>query len=197
MKQFSVFLILWGLCVIPSIAQDIPSKEDQIAAAVHAAPENARAEATVLGFDAAGKMITLREGSNQFICLADNPAQKGFSVACYHKDLAAFMARGRELKAAGKTFQEIFDTREAEARAGTLTMPRQPTTLYILSGKEGKYNADTKQVEGASLRYVVYIPFATAESSGLPLRPQVPGGPWIMDPGTHRAHIMITPPSDK
>jgi len=44
------------------------------------------------------------------------------------------------------------------------------------------------------LRYVIYIPFATAESTGLPLAPSAPGMPWIMDPGTHRAHIMINPP---
>jgi len=41
---------------------------------------------------------------------------------------------------------------------------------------------------------VVYIPWATAASTGLPIKPAAPGMPWIMDPGTHRAHIMITPP---
>jgi len=40
---------------------------------------------------------------------------------------------------------------------------------------------------------VVYIPWATAASTGLPIKPEAPGMPWIMDPGTHRAHIMINP----
>ena len=31
-------------------------------------------------------------------------------------------------------------------------------------------------------------------TTGIPLAPLTPGGPWIMDPGTHRAHIMINPP---
>jgi hypothetical protein len=44
------------------------------------------------------------------------------------------------------------------------------------------------------MRYVIYIPFATPESTGIPLKPLTPGGPWIMNPGTHRAHIMINPP---
>ena len=48
--------------------------------------------------------------------------------------------------------------------------------------------------ESASLRWVVYIPYATAESTGLPLKPLVSGGPWIMFPDTYRAHIMISPP---
>jgi hypothetical protein len=44
-----------------------------------------------------------------------------------------------------------------------------------------------------TLRYVIYIPFATSESTGLPLKPEIPGGPWLMDAGTHRAHIMLNP----
>ncbi|SOE23632.1 hypothetical protein SAMN06298216_4017 [Spirosomataceae bacterium TFI 002] len=149
--------------------------------------ESDRAAATVLAFNEAGNTYTAKRGTNNYVCLADDPKKDGFSVACYHKELDAFMARGRELKLEGKGFKEIFDTRENEVKAGTLFMPDKASTLYILSGK-------TK--EDANLRWVVYIPFATSESTGLPLKPLVPGGPWIMDPGTHRAHIMITPPSN-
>ena len=130
------------------------------------------------------------------VCLSDDPAKDGFSVACYHQDLEPFMARGRALRGEGKTSGEIFDIRESEAKAGTLKMPAQPTTLHILSGPTGKYDEATNSVTDAFYRYVVYIPFATPESTGLPLQPMVPGGPWIMDPGTHRAHIMITPPAN-
>ncbi len=168
--------------------------EEVILVTIQAAPESEREGATVLGYDADGKIVTLRKGTNSTICLASDPSKKQFSAACYHKDLEPFMARGRQLKAEGKGFQEVFDIREAEAKAGTLKMPDQPTTLHILYGGEGKYDPDTKTVVGANIRYVVYIPFATAESTGLPTRPIVAGGPWIMDPGTHRAHIMITPP---
>ncbi|MEK6478682.1 hypothetical protein WJR50_14145 [Catalinimonas sp. 4WD22] len=180
-----------------SNAQDIPNKDAQIQAAVMAAPEDKRAEATVLGFDAEGKIVTLREGSNNMVCLGDDPSAPGFSAACYHKDLEPFMARGRQLKAEGKSPQEIFDIREEEAKSGELAMPEAPTTLHVLSGQNGQYNAESGTVENANYRYVVYIPFATAESTGLPESPVVPGGPWIMDPGTHRAHIMIsTPPQE-
>jgi hypothetical protein len=176
-------------------AQEIPDKEAQIGAAVMAAPEDLRDGATVLGYDASGKVVTLREGSNDLVCLADDPNRPGFGAACYHKDLEPFMARGRELRMEGKSGTEIFDMREAEVKAGTLKMPEQPTTLHLLEGQEGKYDPATGEVSGARYRYVVYIPYATPESTGLPLKPLVPGGPWIMDPGTHRAHIMITPPA--
>ena len=73
-------------------------------------------------------------------------------------------------------------------------MPKDGATLFVLTADEADYNPKTGEVEDTYLRYVVYIPWATSESTGLPLRPSGPAMPWIMDPGTHRAHIMINPP---
>ena len=196
MKNFISTVLFILLTCYATIAQNIPSKEVQLASALLAAPEEDRAEATVKGYDQAGNFITLKKGTNKLICLTDNPNQEGFNAACYHKDLEIFMARGRELKAQGKDRGQIFQMREEEAKAGKLKMPDHPSALHILSGSDGKYNATTGKVENVTLRYVVYIPWATAESTGLPIRPMVPGGPWIMDPGTHRAHIMISPPKE-
>ncbi len=188
------FMMLIGFTIMACAQSNKVDKELQIATAVLAAPEELRADATIYGYDASNEMILLKEGSNYLICTADDPNQEGFSVACYHKDLESFMKRGRELRAEGKNRQEVFDTREEEAKAGTLKMPEQPTTLHIYSGQNAVVDPETASVTGAVYRYVVYIPFATAASTGLPTEPIIPGGPWIMDPGTHRAHIMITPP---
>lgn len=173
----------------------VPSKDAQIKAAVLAAPEALRDKALIYGYNDKGELVVLRPGSNEMVCLADDPAQSGLNVSCYHKDLEPFMKRGRELKKAGKSFQEIFDSREAEVKSGKLLMPKQPTTLFVFSASAEEFNAATGDVTGGNLRYVIYIPYATAESTGLPLKPEAPGMPWIMDPGTHRAHIMITPPT--
>lgn len=188
------YLILLIAYAVTACAQPQVNAEEQIAVAVLAAPEEHREAATVYGYNSAGKLELLREGTNHLICTADDPSSESFSVACYHKDLQAFMERGRELRAEGKNRNEIFDIREEEAKSGVLKMPEQPTTLHLLEGQQASYDAETGTVPGAKYRYVVYIPFATAKSTGLPTQPIVPGGPWIMDPGTHRAHIMITPP---
>ena len=45
----------------------------------------------------------------------------------------------------------------------------------------------------AFVRWVIYVPFATGESTGLPTQPSG-NAPWLMFPGTAGAHIMITPP---
>ncbi|WP_163381431.1 hypothetical protein [Cyclobacterium sp. SYSU L10401] len=177
-------------------AQQIPSKAMQIKTAVLAAPEDLRDGAMVYGYDAQGDWTILREGSNEMVCIADDPKSDGFNVACYHQELEPFMERGRELKKEGKNFKEIFDTRENEAKAGSLTMPKDGATLYALTAEAEDYDALKGEVKNTYLRYVVYIPWATQESTGLALKPEAPGMPWIMDPGTHRAHIMINPPKE-
>lgn len=176
----------------PKNLQAIDSDEALIATALLAAPEASRAEAKVIGYNMAGEFVTLKEGTNEFICLADDPKKDKFSAACYHKSLEPFMARGRELKAEGKSFKEIFDIREEEAKAGTLSMGETGAALHIYYGPSTMYDPEAAVVDSAKYRYVVYMPFATAESTGLPEAPLAPNHPWIMNPGTHRAHIMIS-----
>ncbi len=193
MKHIALSLVMLANAIM--VFGQIPSAEIQIKGALLSVPEEKRAGAMVYGYDAKGAFTVLRKGTNELICLADNPNQKGFSVSCYHKDLDSFMARGRELKAEGKSFQEIFDIREAEAKSGKLMMPKQASNLQVYSAPDEAYNATTGEVTKGKFRYVVYIPWATAASTGLPTKPEAPGMPWIMDPGTHRAHIMIDPVS--
>jgi len=192
MKYLIILIALFG--TLRAVSQ-VPSAEVQIKTAVLAAPEEKRAGAMVYGYNAKGEFVVLRNGTNELICIADNPNQNGFSVSCYHKDLEPFMERGRELKTAGKSFQEIFDIREAEVKSGKLMMPKQASNLQVYSAAAEAYNAVTGEVTKGKFRYVVYIPWATAASTGLPTKPEAPGMPWIMDPGTHRAHIMIDPVS--
>jgi hypothetical protein len=174
-------------------AAQVPPSEAQIAAAVLAGPTAQRAGAAVLGYDRSGQVVSLREGSNGLICLADDPVADGFSVACYHKSLEPYMARGRELASQGMTDgQERLQTRWKEAEDGSLAMPENPASLYVLTGSS--YDATTGEVVDSYLRYVVYIPWATIESTGLPDAPMGPGSPWLMYPGTAGAHVMISPP---
>ena len=195
MKTTLTFLTSCGL-LTTALAQtpSVPSPDMQIKTALLAAPADKRDGATVYGYNPKGEFAVLRKGTNELVCLADDPAQKGLNVSCYHKDLDAFMERGRILKKEGKKPAEILAIREQEVKDKKLIMPAHPSTLFSYTAKEENYDATTGDVKDGYLRYVVYIPYATAESTGLPLKPEAPGMPWIMDPGTHRAHIMINPP---
>ena len=138
----------------------------------------------------------IKEGDSEYIVLADDPKKDGFNAACYHKDLEPFMARGRALRAEGKSADEIFAIREAEVKSGKIKIT-QGSALHIYYGPNTSYDPETSKVDGAKLRYVIYTPFATSASIGLPETPSAPNHPWIMNPGTHRAHIMISPLENK
>lgn len=181
-------------CLFNSSAK-IPSKEIQIKTALLAAPDELKDGAMVYGYDDKGEFVVLRKGSNDLICLTDDPNTPGFNASCYYKGLDEFMARGRQLRKEGKNAKEIFDIREDEVKSGKLKI-KDGATLFVLTADEDNYNKENGEVNNSYLRYVVYIPWATSESTGLPLRPSGPAMPWIMDPGTHRAHIMINPPRD-
>jgi len=165
----------------------------QIKTALLAAPQEKKDNCTVLGYSPDKQLVVLKQGTNEMICLADNPDEPGFSVACYVKDLEPFMKRGRELRKQGIKGQQLIDEREKEANAGTLQMPKQPATLYVYSAEDKDFNSTTGEVKNGYLRYVIYIPYATAASTGLPEKPSASGMPWIMYPGKPGAHIMINP----
>jgi hypothetical protein len=57
-----------------------------IASAMSAAPRSIAANATIVVADAAGKMRTLREGTNGFTCMPDSPATPGPDPMCMDKN---------------------------------------------------------------------------------------------------------------
>jgi hypothetical protein len=170
-------------------AQSPPAPETQVAAAVRAAPVPMRDAATVLGYNDDMELTTLREGDGTMVCLADDPAEESFHVACYHEALEPFMRRGRELRREGRSGAAVDSIRRAEIEAGTLAYPDRPTALYNLSGPAGAYDAAADTVRDGSRLRVLYVPYETAESTGLPTSPE--GGPWLMAPGEPWAHVMI------
>ena len=187
-------LLLLSLTVVNGIfGQDVLPADIQIKTATLPAPEEDKNGAMVYGYDLQGNFVILREGSNNLVCIADNPAKEGISVSCYSRKLEPFMARGRELNEQGLNFEQKMKIRGEEIKTGSLSMPEEPSMMYVFFGKEENYDPSTGNLKDGKFRYVIYTPFATTESTGLPDKPHAPGMPWLMDPGTHRAHIMIGP----
>jgi hypothetical protein len=184
-------LALLSTLILPAQSTAPPAADAQIAAAVQAAPADRREGAAVLGYDASGALVELRKGKNDLVCVADDPAEATFTAVCYHVDLAPFFARGRELVKQGVTGRAREEMRWKEIEAGTLPMPKEPRASHVLTGKG--VDPATGAIVEPFLRWVLYVPNATAESTGLPTTP-APGAPWLMFPGTPGAHIMITPP---
>ena len=203
MRTFGLVMIAAAVGLTPAVhaqvqpqggsSTSIVSAEHQLASAVLPLPSEFRDNATVLGYSPDGSRTTLRSGSGPFVCLSSDPKGQRFHVACYHRSLEPFMARGRALRAQGMTSPERIDSvRFAEVKSGTLAMPAGPAALYSLTGPLGSYDAASGKVTGARSLFVIYIANATAESTGLSAKP-AEGTPWIMYPGTPKAHIMFVP----
>jgi hypothetical protein len=185
----SIAIVIGVVSASSLVAQHpIPPAAQQIAAAITPLPAELQADAAVLGYVTSGKLVSLRAGRNDMICLAPDPAAKSFHSACYHKSMEPFMARGRELRASGVKGGQVDTVRFAEVKSGRIKMPSEPTMLYQIFG--GTFDAKTGAVTGGSRLYVTYIPFATAASTGMSTRPS-DKDPWLMYPGTPKAHIMF------
>lgn len=183
-----------GLVLLTALAgtasAQVPSPEKQIAGALSAAPEALRADATVLGYRNYHLLTTLREGTGEMVCIADDPSESRWHVACYHRDLEPFMKLGRDLTAAGDSRAQVDSARLAAIQAGTLKMPDGPRMLFNLYAPGDSVDTATGLAHGTVGLQVVYVPYATSESTGLPVKPG--GGlPWLMFPGKPWAHIMI------
>src|SRR5688500_3640963 len=117
----------------PSTPAVLPAAQ-QIAPAVLPLPADLRANATVLGYAPDGRFVTLRDGAGPMTCLATNPTMPQFHVACYHKSLEPFMARGRELRSQDKniTRERVDSVRFLEARSGKLKLPKEPDRKSVV-----------------------------------------------------------------
>ena len=180
----------WALPAFAVAQGQVLPPAKQIQAAIAAAPAEMRDGAGVWGYNESKKLVKLREEKNDMICLASNPDGEQFHVACYHKLLEPFMARGRELRAQGVKGEQVDTVRFKEIKSGKLAMPQTPSALYTLTGPPNSFDAASGKVTGAKWLYVVYIPGATEKSTGITEKP-APGVPWIMYPGTPKAHIMF------
>lgn len=169
--------------------------EWQIRFAVETLPEQFREGASVYLREGEGglDLTPVREAEGDFVCLLTlEPEEETANAACYHQSLEPFMARGRELRRDGVDGPEMVDARNREVDEGLLPMPEEPASLYQRTAGPGQWDPATGDVHEAGSLFVIYVPFATAESTGLSTQP-ARGAPWLMDPGTPRAHIMFQP----
>jgi hypothetical protein len=192
-RPLLLFAVLLGASLPPNpAAAQERTVAWQVAVAVLPLPDSMRAGAEVLGYRApGGPLVPLRAGTNDMICLTDSPDIEGYAANCYHKSLAAFMLRGRVLRAAGITKRPAVDSaRLAEITAGTLKMPKGPATLYSLYADSVNFDPAAGRPTGARTLISVYVPYATEASSGIPTQPAT-DRPWLMYAGKPWAHLMI------
>jgi hypothetical protein len=169
------------LTLLTATAGQVEEKDDeqQIEEALLALPENLRDGAAVVKFER-GKRIALREGTGGMTCRADDPAVPGIAVWCYLKSHDAYARRWYQLAAEGNEPAQVDAIITNEIKSGKLEWPDVAVN----------YNLRGRSLDNALLNTVVFVPFATSASLGIPEERDFTR-PWLMSSGTAFAHIMI------
>lgn len=148
-----------------------------IAQAESAAPAAVAAGATIHGFDESGQMVTLREGSNGWWCMPDDPNTPGVDPMC------------GDANAMEWAMAWLGRTDPPEGRIGF---------IYMLAGGSDASNTDpfaTGPDEGnnwISTGRHVMIMNAGEAMAGYPAEPMPDTSmPYVMWAGTPYAHLMI------
>ncbi len=179
-------------------AQQIPTKEQQIAAATLPLPEAYRAEAAVQSISADRKITELRKGTNSMVCSIVRPGSKIFYVRCFEKDYQPLISREfqlrQELDENGKPAD--MDTVGAalgkEIESGRIKVPVRPSVGFQMRGPATAFDWNTNAPSAGIDRWeMIMIPNATGVSLSLPSKRPPNGGLWVMFQGTPLAHIMV------
>ena len=101
------------------------------------------------------------------------------------------MARGRELAGAKGDWGKA--QRDPLQGSGGREAPHAEGAADALCADRNSFDAASGKVQDPYLRWVIYVPFATPQSTGLSTKASE-SAPWLMAPGTAGAHIMINPP---
>lgn len=151
--------------------------KDPVASAMAAAPASIAQDAAIVTMDAAGKMTTLRAGTNGFTCMPDNPATPGPDPMCMDKNAMEWTA----------------------AWVGKKTPPaEQPGVMYMLAGGTDASNTDpyaTEPTKGGD--WIKTGPHLMIVGSAKALAGYPSGempdtaAPYVMWAGTPFAHLMI------
>ena len=171
-------VMLVSLCVVgglsgPALGQDA----DVIKSAESAAPAAIASGATIYGFDGSGMMMTVREGTNGWWCMGDNPTSPGPDPMCGDANAMEW----------------------AQAWMGKTDPPKGKVGfMYMLSGGSDSSNTDPFAAgpeEGnhwVTTGPHVMVLNATGMMAGYPDTADPDTSmPYVMWPGTPYAHLMI------
>ena len=178
MKRIAL-IIFCVLAVSPNSFSQTPA--DAIAKALLAAPENLRADATVIKWKPDFTYETLKKGTNGIVCYdrTGQPEQQPFMIECTTEGNLKRAAQNMKSESIGdkvKT-QALLDAAEKD---GTREKPEYGSVWYHFLGADREH---------ARAHMTIAVPGATTKSTGLP-ETRRQSGVWIMNPGTSTAHLM-------
>jgi len=157
------------------------ASQAEVDTAVLAAPDNLRAQATVIKWKPDFTYTTLRKGTNRLVCYDRSgfPTHPAFSLECTLNGNLDRVAQNLKAEALGDRTKSEAMLTDLE-KNGTRVKPEFGSIWYHLEGPDQAH---------ARPHMTIAVPGATQATLGLPENGRG-GGVWIMNPGTSTAHLM-------
>lgn len=194
----NLLLVAAAIGVANLTAQQIPTKEQRIAAATLPLPEAYRAGAAVQSISADLKVTELRKGTNSMVCTIVPPGSETFAVHCFEKSFEALESRvaqlRQELGKNGKPADAATGRAalQKEIESGRVKLPTHTSVGFQMRGPAKAFDWNTNTAAAEIERWeMIMIPNATGASLNLPASKPEHGGLWVMNEGTPMAHIMV------
>lgn len=207
MKKLASLLLLTTVSAVSTGAQSGASptkhapllpREREIALAKSAGPAEVADKATIYALEASG-YVKVQEGSNGFTCIVTRSVPGSQEPACHDSEASAtFVAaslRKAELRAQGKSAEEIERALEADFEAGRLRHPRRTGIIYMLSTENLVPDVTTGRVVPYPPHLMFYAPGLTNADIGTKLAIDSPL--FVIFEGTPMAMIIVPVERDK
>jgi hypothetical protein len=179
----------------PKAAYDFAlSRGEKIKLAESAAPPEISGKATVYILERTG-YLKVREGTNGFSCFVDRQTPLNSEPTCFDAEGSATTLPTRilaeELRAEGRTEEQISATIEAGYKSGKFLAPRKPGIVYMMSPSVYIYIAEKNVVMHVPPHLMFYAPYATDKDIGEPA--PAANMPHLIRAGQPDAYIIVVP----
>jgi hypothetical protein len=201
MRLFSRLVLVFA--VTQSVFAAVPAKdqtfdasvprERQIALAMEAAPAEITENATVYILGKTGYEVA-KTGTNGFSCLVDREFVTTMEPECYDAEGSATTLKTRlrteELRAQGKSEEDIQRDIEQGYKEGRFKAPDKPGVVYMLSDKNRVYDPSSKQIINFPGHLMFYAPYMTDKDLGYKSQASLP---YLVHPGRPDALMIVAP----
>jgi hypothetical protein len=169
-------------------------REERIKLAESAAPPEISGKATVYLLERTG-YVKVREGTNGFSCFVDRQTPLNLEPTCFDAEGSSSTLVTRlfaeELRAKGKSEEEINAVIQDGYKTGRFHAPQKPGIVYMMSNSIYLYFAQNNQVVHVPPHLMFYAPYATDKDIGSP--PQTADMPHLIRPGQPDTYIIVVP----
>ena len=193
------FLVSGALTASAQQSSGLPPllpRDREVALALSAAPSEISDHASVYVLERNGYVLA-REGSNGFTCLVARNHPQDLAPVCRDpegtKTVVPRLLAEAELRAKGKSQQQIREEINESLRTGQYRVPQRVGVAYMLSFEAIGFIPELGRAIPVKPHVMFYAPYLRNEDIGsqAPKPPDFPDYPFVMSEGKFNAYIIV------